>query len=294
MKIGFIGLGVMGGHIAGHLRGSNELSVFDVDSSKTKRFLNSGVHIADSIQNTASGAEILFLSLPTSEIVRDVIIGSEGVMQVMREGSVVIDLSTTAPEISRSCAARLAENRIGFLDAPVSGGESAARDASLAIMVGGPVVLFEKHRTILEVIGASVVRVGEVGAGGVAKLVNNMVVGSTFAVIAEGFALARECGLDAESLYNAIRGGWAGSKVMDVAAPGIINEDFEPGGTVNLLFKDIGYALGLARSHNVPTPMTAQVDEIFKAARASGRGGRAQQIIIKLWEDLGIGVGKPQ
>lgn len=291
MKIGFIGLGVMGGHIAGHLMASNDLRVFDVDSSKTERFLETDAHVANSIQNAASGAEVLFLSLPSSEIVRDVLLGPEGVIHVMAEGSTIIDLSTTAPEVSRSCAVILADKGIGFLDAPVSGGESAARDASLAIMVGGPMELFEKNKAVLDIIGASVVRVGDVGAGGVAKLVNNMVVGSTFAVIAEGFALARECGLEAEDLYNAIRGGWAGSKVMDVAAPGIINEDFEPGGTVNLLFKDIGYALGLARSHNVPTPITAQVDEIFKAARASGRGGKAQQIIIKLWEDLGIGTG---
>ena len=113
-----------------------------------------------------------------------------------------------------------------------------------------------------------------------------MVVGSTFSVIAEGFALAMKCGLDPAVLYEAIKDGWAGSMVMDVAAPGIIKRDFTPGGTIDILFKDIGYALSLARSHNVPVPMTAMVDEIFKAARATGRGGKAQQVIIELWEEI--------
>jgi 2-hydroxy-3-oxopropionate reductase len=132
----------------------------------------------------------------------------------------------------------------------------------------------------------SVVRVGDIGTGGVAKLVNNMIVGAAFSIIAEGFALAMKNGIDPQVLYEAIKDGWAGSTVLNVAAPGIIKQDYKPGGTIDLLFKDIGYALSLARSQNVPVPVTAIVDEVFKTARASGRGPYAQQIITQMWENL--------
>ena len=138
----------------------------------------------------------------------------------------------------------------------------------------------------IAVMAKSVVRVGDIGTGGVAKLVNNMIVGAAFSIIAEGFALAMKNGIDPQVLYDAIKDGWAGSTVLNVAAPGIINQDYKPGGTIDLLFKDIGYALSLARSQNVPVPVTAIVDEVFKTARASGRGPFAQQIITQMWENL--------
>ena len=286
MRVACIGLGVMGSRMAAHIGQVHELTVFDVDRNRTARFADDSVPIAETSQDAARNAEVVMLSLPSSEIVNNVVLGSQGIIDVMRRGSTVIDTSTTSPELSRELAARLGERGIGFLDAPVSGGEEGAREASLAIMVGGSPEEFERRKELLGVIGSSVIRIGDVGSGEVAKLVNNMVVGAAFAVIAEGFALARECGLDTGALYEAIRGGWAGSKVMDVAAPGINRENYEPGGTVNLLFKDIGYALSLARSNNVPTPITSQVDEIFKAARMRGYGEKAQQVIFKLWEPV--------
>jgi len=289
MKIAFIGLGVMGGHMATHLADPYDLTVFDIDAARLQRLVGAGALAAESIQGAAEGADLVMLSLPTSEIVRDVAIGEAGAIHAMQPGTVLIDMSTTAPEITRSIATTLAERGVGFLDAPVSGGGGGARDATLAIMVGGDQATFDRCRPILEVLGSSVTRIGDVGSGGVAKLVNNMVVAAMFAVIAEGFSLGRECGLDPEVLYQAIRGGWAGSKVMDVAAPGIIADDYTPGGTVSQHFKDIGYAMALARSRNCPVPMTAMVDEIYKAARASGLGDKAQQSIVKLWEGIGIG-----
>ena len=205
---------------------------------------------------------------------------------MLHKGSAVIDTSTTEPTVSRTVAQSLAENGIDFLDAPVSGGEGGARDAALAIMVGADTTVFEKYRPVLQVMAKSVVRVGDVGTGGAAKLVNNMIVGATFSVIAEGFALAMKNGIDPAILYEAIKDGWAGSLVLDVAASGIIKQDYKPGGTIDLLFKDIGYALSLARTQNVPVPITAMVDEILKTARASGRGPYAQPIITQMWEKL--------
>ncbi len=301
VKVGFIGLGVMGGHMARHLAGRYGVTVFDVDAAKIATLEAAvpagdgassgtrpptGARGAASVAAVGAACELVLLSLPSSEIVERVVTGDGGLVSHMASGGAVIDMSTTEPLVSKRIAATLAERGIGFLDAPVSGGEGGAQAAKLSIMVGGPAEFFDRYQPVLEVLGASVVRVGEVGAGGVAKLVNNMIVGAEFAVIAESFALGRKMGLDLEQLYQAIRGGWAASAVLDVAASGIIARDFTPGGSVDLHFKDLGYALKLARNENVPTPMTAVVDEIFKVARASGRGAQAQQVIIELWEDL--------
>ncbi|MFW5745642.1 MAG: NAD(P)-dependent oxidoreductase [Spirochaetota bacterium] len=291
MKIGFIGLGIMGGHMARHLAAQHEIVVFDVDGAKIDAVAGApdstaGTRGAASIAELGEECDLVLLSLPSSAIVEAVAIGDGGLAGSMVGGSLVVDTSTTEPTVTARVAAALAERGIGFIDAPVSGGEGGAKAASLSIMAGGPEELVERARPVLEVIGSSVVRVGDVGAGEVAKLVNNMIVGSTFAVVAESFALGRTMGLDPKVLYEAIRGGWAGSAVLDVAAPGIAERNFTPGGSVDVLFKDIGYALSLAREKNVPTPMTALVDEIFKAARASGRGPKAQQVIIQLWEEL--------
>jgi 2-hydroxy-3-oxopropionate reductase len=291
MKIGFIGLGIMGGHMARHLAAAHELVVFDVQAEKAAAVVDApeskpGTRAAATVGELGGACNTVLLSLPSSEIVERVVTGPDGLVSTLPEGALVVDTSTTEPTVTRRVAKALAEARVDFIDAPVSGGEGGAKAASLSIMVGGPHELFERARPILETIGGSVVRVGDVGAGEVAKLVNNMIVGSTFAVIAESFALGKQMGLDPKTLYEAIRGGWAASAVLDVAAPGIAERNFTPGGSVDVLFKDIGYALSLARSGNVPTPMTALVDEIFKAARASGRGPQAQQVIIQLWEEL--------
>ena len=284
MKLGFIGLGVMGGHMVRHLTDKYEIIVFDVDRAKIDAA--TGASAASSVADVGSQADVVLLSLPTSVIVEEVATGADGLMTTLSSGNAVIDVSTTEPVVAQRIAEALAERKIDFLDAPVSGGEGGARNATLSIMVGGDEEVFGRHKPILDIIGRSVVRVGDTGAGGVAKLVNNMIVGSTFAVIAEAFALGKKCGLDPLMLYDAIKGGWAGSAVLNVAGPGIVRRDFKPGGSVDQIFKDIGYALSLARTHNVPTPMTAVTDEIFKTARASGRGQQAQQVIIQLWEEL--------
>ena len=291
MKAGFIGLGIMGGHMARHLAATRDLVVYDVDPKRMTEVtaaegVTAGTRAVKSVAEVGSACDVVLLSLPSSPIVERVVIGEEGLIGSLSAGSLVVDTSTTEPSVTLAIAKALKKKDIGFIDAPVSGGEGGAKAASLSIMVGGPEELVERARPLLEVIGRSVVRVGDVGAGEVAKLVNNMIVGSAFGVIAESFALGKKMGLDPKVLYEAIRGGWAGSAVLDVAAPGIIERNFVPGGSVDVLFKDIGYALSLARQNNVPTPMTAMVDEIFKTARASGRGPQAQQVIIQLWEDL--------
>ncbi len=284
VKVGFIGLGVMGGHMARHLSEKYDVTVYDVDTAKVAQQEKAAK--AQSVQEVGQSADVVLMSLPTSEIVKEVVLGAEGLIHVLRQGSAVIDTSTTEPTISRAIAKSLVRKGVDFLDAPVSGGEGGARDAALAFMVGGDLAVFDKYTPILQVMAKSVVRVGDIGTGGVAKLVNNMIVGAAFSIIAEGFALAMKNGIDPRVLYEAIKDGWAGSTVLNVAAPGIIEQNYKPGGTIDLLFKDIGYALSLARSQNVPVPVTAIVDEVFKTARATGRGPYAQQIITQMWENL--------
>ena len=220
---------------------------------------------------------------PDAKIVEEVAIGDKGLVHGLRQGSLVIDFSTSLPAVSRRIAARFAESGLQFADAPVSGGEGGAKSATLAIMVGASTATFERCLPILSAVGKTAVRVGEAGAGNVAKLVNNMIVASAFAVIAEGFALAGENGVDTGSLYNAIREGWAGSKVLDVSASAMIARDYTPGGTVNMMQKDLSYARSLAADSHVPVPMTAAAHEVFVAGQAAGKGPYSQPAIIELW-----------
>jgi 2-hydroxy-3-oxopropionate reductase len=283
-KIGFIGLGVMGAPMVRHLAAKYETTVYDID--KAKRDAVPGAKQAADIAAVARRATIVFLSLPSSEIVKEVVLGDGGLKANLASGSVIIDTSTTSPTISQEIAAALHNAGISFLDSPVSGGEKAAKEGTLSIMVGGSQEIFDRSLEYLQTIGTSVVLMGDTGMGGVTKLVNNLIVGITFVAVAEGFALGTKSGLDPKLLYQAIRGGWASSKVLDVSAEAMLARNFKPGGTVDIHWKDLGYALSLARDKDVPVPATALAHEIFKAARASGRGRLAQPAIVQLWEKL--------
>ena len=284
-RVGFIGLGIMGLPMAENLAKGFSVMGFDTQESRLKGLER--VSPARAVAELAAACSVVCLSLPSAAIVEAVTIGPEGLAAALKPGSLVVDLSTGLPTVSRRIAARLAEHGIEFADAPVSGGEAGARNASLAIMVGATEATFKRSLPYLSTIGGSVVRVGEVGAGGIAKLVNNMIVASTFTVIAEGFALAAKNGVEASALYSAIHGGWAGSKVLDVSAEAIIARDYTPGGTIDMLEKDLGYARQLATESKVPIPMTAAAHEVFVAGQAAGRGKESQPAVIELWRRLG-------
>jgi len=287
MRLGFIGLGVMGSPMARRiLEKYGDLVVFDVEPAKMERFQASSAQLAQDVAQVGALADVILLSLPGSPEVKEVVLGQEGLISTMHKGGVVIDTSTTEPSVSIEVAEALAAQNLRFLDAPVSGGEQGAIDGTLSIMVGGEQAVFQEFVDLLQTIGTTVVRVGDAGMGEVAKMVNQMIVGTTFAVVAEGLALATKAGLNPEILYEAIRNGWAGSKVLDVAVPAVLKRDFKPGGTVNTHYKDLGYALSLAKDQDVPVPVTAMVHEIFKAARAGGKGRLSQPAIVTLWEDL--------
>ncbi|GAB4368041.1 MAG: 2-hydroxy-3-oxopropionate reductase [Spirochaetales bacterium] len=297
-QIGFIGLGVMGAPMAWNLsRKFPGLRIFDVDQHRIESLLSrdrgsspasspQAMIPAASLEEIGSTCNLVILSLPTSEVVRTVSLGSGGLMSFLKKGSIVIDTSTTEVGMVQEISAALAERGISFLDAPMSGGEKAAIEGTLSFMVGGEEQVFETCKPYLSAMGTSVVRTGSIGMGQVAKCVNQIIVGATFAAIAESFALGTRSGLDPKILYDAIKGGWAGSKLLDVAAKDMFSREFKPGGTVDIHWKDLGYALSLAKGEDVPTPVTAIVHEIFKAARAAGEGKRSQPAVVRLWERL--------
>ncbi len=294
--VGFIGLGVMGAPMARNVRKAFErVVVYDLDRERVELFSPEEFGRAGSCREVAEQCRLVLLSLPGSAAVESVVLGPDGLAEVLPEGGVVIDTGTTEPAVSRRLAERLRESGRAFLDAPVSGGEKAAIAGTLSFMVGGDAEVFEECLPLLRTMGASVVRIGASGAGSVAKLVNNLIVGAEFAAIAEGFVLAARSGLDPSVLYEAIRGGWAQSKVLDVSAEALLSRDFQPGGSVDIHWKDLGYALSLAKDVDVPTPVTAIVHEVFKAARAGGLGALAQPAIVMLWEELlGLRVGRDE
>jgi len=282
---GFIGLGIMGAPMARNL--SKKFAVVGFDVQAERLAAATGITRAGSAAEVAAACPVVLLSLPSAAVVEAVVLGEGGLAGAMREGSLLVDLSTSLPSVSRRIAARLAGKGVEFADAPVSGGEKGARDAGLAIMVGASEPVFARCRPYLAAIGRTVVRVGDVGAGNIAKLVNNMIVAAEFAVIAEGFALASRNGVDARLLHEAMREGWAGSKVLDVSAEAIAAREYVPGGTIDMMLKDLSYARTLAAECQSPIPMTAAAHEIFIAGQAAGNGKRAQPAIFELWNRSG-------
>jgi 2-hydroxy-3-oxopropionate reductase len=301
MVTGFIGLGVMGYPMAlnlarklpagkaGEERGPR-LLVFDVDKEKTDSFVEAAggkAVAAEDIARIGASADLVFLSLPSSAIVRDVVLdGAGSLAKTLRPGGIVADTSTTEVTVVRDLAAALKEAGVEFADAPVSGGEKAAKEGTLSFMAGAREEVFSVIKPFCAAMGSSVVRMGEPGAGQVAKAANQMIVGAAFAVIAEAFSLGVKNGLDPKTLYEAIRGGWAGSRVLDTAAADMCSREFKPGGTVDIHWKDLGYALSLSKDTDAPVPVTALVHEIFKAARARGDGKKSQPAVVRLWESL--------
>jgi 2-hydroxy-3-oxopropionate reductase len=287
-QVGFIGLGIMGGHMVPNLaRRFPRIKAFDIEPQKIKAaVVTAGVTAAASIEEVGRDCNVILLSLPNSSAVETVVVGPRGLSSSMKRGGVVIDTGTTEIAAEIEIAAKLKEMGIDFLDAPVSGGEEAAAKGTLSFMVGGDETVFKTCKEYLAALGTSVIRTGSISMGQVAKCVNQMIVGATFAVVAEAFALGTQAGLNPKILYEAIKGGWAGSKLLDISARDMFSREFKPGGTVDIHWKDLGYALSLSKDKDVPIPVTALVHEIFKAARAAGHGKRSQAAVVRLWETL--------
>jgi 2-hydroxy-3-oxopropionate reductase len=291
--LGFLGLGVMGGPMAKNLlKAGYPVTGYDPDPSRMKAFADAGGKPAGSPTEVGKAGEIVLLSLPTGDVVRQVVLADGGLASILAAGTLIADLSTTEAKVAQDAAAVCAKKGITFLDSPVSGGEQGAIDATLSIMVGGDAAGFARVNSILACLGRSVVHMGGSGLGQATKLINNMIVAAGFAAVCEAWALGAKVGLDPATLHEAIKGGWAGSRVMEETVPRLLARNFVPGGTVDIMVKDVAYALNMARALDVPVPVTGLAHELFRMVKSQGHGGKAQPILITAWEQwLGLQVG---
>lgn len=287
MKVGFIGLGIMGRPMAKNLvKAGHKLVVFDFNKEAVADLVSNGAASAESGKEVAAQCEVVITMVPNSPHVRAAVLGENGVAEGARPGTVLIDMSSIDPTESRAIGAELEKLGIDMLDAPVSGGEPKAIDGTLSVMVGGKKELFEKFYDMLMVIAGSVVYVGELGSGNVAKLANQIVVAVNIAGVSEALTFAKKAGTDPELVYQAIRGGLAGSTVMDAKAPMMLNRNFNPGFRIELHIKDLNNALNAAHAISSPVPLTGQLMEIMQVLKADGFDKEDHSSIVKYYEKI--------
>ena len=285
MKIGFIGLGIMGKPMAKNLlKAGYELIVLKTNRAAGE-LVAAGAAAGD-IKEIGENCDLVLTMLPNSPQVKDVMLGEDGVAAHMKEGSIYVDMSSINPVASKEVAAELAKKNIAMLDAPVSGGEPKAIDGTLSFMVGGPEDIFEKCKPILSAMGSSVVRCGEIGAGNTTKLANQIIVACNIQALSEALMLAKKAGVDPQLVFEAIRGGLAGSTVMDAKAPMMIAGNDAPGFKINLHIKDLNNALDCAHTVGSPVPMTAQVQEVLQWMSSHDGGNKDHSAIAQYYEFL--------
>ena len=287
MKIGFVGLGIMGRPMAANLlKAGHALRVFDIVPERMTALVQAGATAAASAREAAAGCEAVITMLPNSPEVRAAVCGAGGILEGAAPGTLLVDMSSIAPLASREIAAQAAARGVVMLDAPVSGGEPKAIEGKLAIMVGGPADAFARARPLLEKMGASVTHVGEIGSGNVTKLANQIMVALHIAAMSEAMVLAVKAGVNPEAVYRAIRGGLAGSAVLDAKMPLALQGNFKPGFRIELHVKDLINALDTAHGVGVPLPLTSSVLEFLQALKVAGKGGDDHGGLIQFYEGL--------
>ena len=286
MKIGLIGLGIMGKPMAKNLlKAGYDLTVSDLNQAAVDEVVAAGAKAAT---NAVIGetCDVVLTMVPNSPQVKAVMLGEDGVAAHMKPGSVFIDMSSINPVASKEIAAELAKKGIEMLDAPVSGGEPKAIDGTLSFMVGGKQEVFDKYKDLLGAMGASVVRCGDVGAGNTTKLANQIIVACNIQALSEALTLAKMAGVEPELVFQAIKGGLAGSTVMNAKAPMMIEGNDKPGFKIDLHIKDLNNALDCAHTVGCPLPFTASVQEIFQWLHNNGCGQDDHSSIIKYYKKL--------
>lgn len=287
MKIGFIGLGIMGKPMCKNLlKAGYECTVFNRSEAAARETEAAGAIRCDSAMEAAQGRDLVITMLPNSPQVKEVVLGDKGIINSMKKGSILVDMSSIAPLASQEIGAALAEKGIEMLDAPVSGGEPKAIDGTLSVMVGGKQEVFEKAKTVLLCMGSSAVYCGRLGAGNTTKLANQVVVALNIAACSEAFTLAKKAGVDPDLVYQAIRGGLAGSTVMDAKVPMMLAGNDRPGFKIDLHVKDLNNALETAHGVGMGLPLTAQVMEMLCQLQADGFGGCDHSALIKYYEKM--------
>ncbi|TVY02913.1 2-hydroxy-3-oxopropionate reductase [Paenibacillus cremeus] len=286
MKIGFIGLGIMGKPMSKNLlKAGYELVVLATNKGASE-LVSLGASSADTPKAIAEQTDVVITMLPNSPQVKEVALGVKGIIAGAKPGTVVIDMSSIAPLTSKEIAQKLGEKGIDMLDAPVSGGEPKAIEGTLSVMVGGKQEIFDQCYDIMKAMAATVVRTGDVGAGNVTKLANQIIVAINIAAMSEAFVLASKAGVEPELVYQAIRSGLAGSTVLDAKAPLVMDRKFEPGFRLNLHMKDLYNVLETSHEVGVPLPLTASVLEMMQALKVEGLGDCDHGSLIRFYEAL--------
>jgi 2-hydroxy-3-oxopropionate reductase len=287
MKIGFIGLGIMGKPMSKNLlKAGYELIVVDRNQAAVKEVVAAGAKSAATAKAAAEQADIIITMLPNSPHVKEVVLGENGVLEGAKKGMTFIDMSSIAPLVSRELAAKLAEKGVEMLDAPVSGGEPKAIDGTMSVMVGGKQEIFDRCYPVMKAMAGSVVRTGEVGAGNVTKLANQVIVALNIAAVSEALVLASKAGVEPDLVYQAIRGGLAGSTVLDAKAPLMMDRKFDPGFRINLHIKDLANVLETSHDMGVPLPLTAAVMEMMQALKVDGMGDGDHGSLVRYYEKM--------
>ncbi len=287
MRVGFIGLGIMGKPMAKNLlKAGYDLVVADLNQEAVAELAAAGAQTAANGAGVAEACQVVITMVPNSPHVRAAVLGENGVAQGAKPGTVLIDMSSIDPTESKAIGAELAKKGIEMLDAPVSGGEPKAIDGTISVMVGGKRELFDRYYDLLMAMAGSVVYVGELGSGNVAKLANQIVVAVNIAAVAEALTFVKKAGTDPELVYQAIRGGLAGSTVMDAKAPMMLAGNFKPGFRVELHIKDLTNALNAAHAISAPVPLSGQLMEIMQSVKADGCDKEDHSSIVRFYEKL--------
>lgn len=287
MKIGFIGLGIMGKPMSKNLlKAGYSLIVLDRNTAVLDELLSAGATVAATPKALAEQCDIIITMLPNSPHVKEVVLGENGVIEGARPGAVLIDMSSISPLVSREISEMLAAKQVAMLDAPVSGGEPKAVDGTLSVMVGGDKAVFDKCFDIMKAMSGSVVHTGNIGAGNVTKLANQVVVALNIAAMSEALVLATKAGVDPDLVFQAIRGGLAGSTVLEAKAPMVMDRNFKPGFRIDLHIKDLANALNTSHDIGAQLPLTAAVMEMMQALKADGLGNADHSALACYYEKL--------
>lgn len=287
MKLGFIGLGIMGKPMVKNLlKAGHEVIVYDVIQSNMDQAVAEGADPANSSKEVAEQCKLIITMLPNSPHVKSVVMGENGVLDGAQPGTILIDMSSIAPQASQEICKACGEKGVKMIDAPVSGGEPKAVDGTLSIMVGGDEEVFKEVYDILIVMGGSAVHCGDIGAGNTTKLANQIIVALNIAAVSEAFMLSTKAGVNPIKVFDAIKGGLAGSTVMNAKVPMITEGNFEPGFKINLHIKDLNNALETGHNVGAPLPLASQVMEMLQTLKADGLGDKDHSAIAKYYEKV--------
>ncbi len=287
-KVGFIGLGIMGGPMAKNLMEAGyELVLYNRTREKAEDLAEEGdAEVAGSPKEIAESSDVIVTMLPDSPDVWDVVVGEGGVLEGIREGSLLVDMSTISPVVTEELAEKVKERGASMLDAPVSGGDVGAIEGTLSIMVGGSDEDFERAKPLFDVMGKTVNYVGPTGAGQVTKAANQVVVALTIEAVSEALVLGSKGGVAPEKILDVLSGGLAGNKVMEVKREKFLSHTFDPGFRSELHHKDLGIALAAGREYGVVLPVTAIVDQMLLTMKKKGWGGEDHSALLRVIEDL--------